>query len=68
MRASNPAVIPRNHKVQDALNFASENNDLTKIHDLLKVLKNPYVDNSKLANYQSVPKLGSEKYETFCGT
>ena len=68
MRASNPAVIPRNYKVQDALNFASENNDLTKIHDLLKVLKNPYVDNNKLANYQSVPKLGSEKYETFCGT
>ena len=68
MRSSNPAIIPRNHNVEDSLKAASENNDLTKIQDLLKALQNPYIEDSKLSNYQSAPKLGGKKYKTFCGT
>ena len=40
MRPENPLVIPRNHKVEEALSAATNNNDLTKIHKLLKVLQN----------------------------
>ena len=68
MSLSNPAVIPRNHNVEDALNSASEDNDLTKVHDLLKILQKPYDYNLQFGSYQSVPNLDSEKYKTFCGT
>ena len=68
MRLSNPVIIPRNHKVESALKAATESNDLTKIQDLLKALQNPYKEDFKLSSFQSVPKLGGEKYKTFCGT
>jgi uncharacterized protein YdiU (UPF0061 family) len=68
MRSANPLVIPRNHKVEEALNAATTNNDLIEIHNLLKVLKNPYKNSSKIANYQSSPPPSNEIYKTFCGT
>ena len=42
MHDVNPLVIPRNHLVEEALKNATENDDLTKVQDLLKVLQNPY--------------------------
>ena len=39
MRNSNPIVIPRNHKVEEALNAANENN-LELLENLLIVLEN----------------------------
>ena len=68
MRPENPLVIPRNHKVEEALSAATNNNDLTKIHKLLKVLQNPYKNNSEIADYQYAPLPSNEKYKTFCGT
>ena len=68
MRLANPLVIPRNHKVEEALNAATTNNDLMKINNLLKVLKNPYKNSPEIANYQSPPSPNNEKYKTFCGT
>ena len=37
MRAANPAVIPRNHRVEEALAAAEERDDLSLLHDLLAV-------------------------------
>ena len=68
MRSANPLVIPRNHKIEEALAAAANNNDLIQIHNLLKVLKNPYNNSSEIANYQSPPSPSNEKYKTFCGT
>ena len=68
MRSANPLVIPRNHKVEEALYAATTNNDLIEIHNLLKVLKNPYKNSSEIANYQSSPPPSNEIYKTFCGT
>ena len=68
MRSANPLVIPRNHKVEEALYAATTNNNLMEIHNLLKVLKNPYKNSSKIANYQSSPPPSNEIYKTFCGT
>jgi len=68
MRSANPLVIPRNHKVEEALDAAVNNNDLVKIHNLFNVLKNPYKKNSETINYQSPPSTINEKYQTFCGT
>jgi len=68
MRSTNPLVIPRNHKVEKALNAAATDNDLIQIHNLLKVLKNPYKNSPEIANYQSSPPPSNKIYRTYCGT
>src|SRR5206468_4008859 len=35
MRAVNPAIIPRNHRVEEALSAAEERDDLSVLHRLL---------------------------------
>ena len=55
MRKVNPLVIPRNHLVEDALKHATKINDLSKINELLKILKKPYERVSATSNYQTVP-------------
>ena len=67
MRSINPTVIPRNHKVEEALKSANENN-FELFHDLLKVLKSPYNYNADLSDYQKPAPRTDEKYQTFCGT
>ena len=42
MRAVNPAVIPRNHRVEEALSAAEERDDLSVLHRLLAALASPY--------------------------
>ena len=61
---SNPAVIPRNHRVEEAL-AAAENGDLTVTNNLLAALRNPYKDSEF---YSRPTELNSCKYQTFCGT
>ena len=68
MHEANPLVIPRNHLVEEALNSATENNDLTKVKELLKILKDPYKNKSNTDYYQSTPTPGKERYKTYCGT
>ena len=68
MYEANPLVIPRNHLVEEALNAATENNDLTKVKELLKILKDPYKNKSNIDHYQSTPIPGKERYKTYCGT
>ena len=68
MHEANPLVIPRNHLVEEALNAATENNDLTKVKELLKILKDPYKNKSNTDYYQSTSTPGKERYKTYCGT
>jgi uncharacterized protein YdiU (UPF0061 family) len=67
MRANNPAVIPRNHKVEQVLDAAA-NGDLKPLKDLLTALQEPYENRSDLESYQSPPKPEDRVYQTFCGT
>ena len=67
MRNTNPAVIPRNHKVEEALNAATSG-DLKPCHDLLAVLRRPYNYCDAPKAYQSPPATGEQVYQTFCGT
>ena len=67
MRKVNPLVIPRNHLVEEALKYATEMNDLNKVHELLKVLQNPYDSISTTSECQLTPPL-EENYVTYCGT
>ena len=67
MRAANPAVIPRNHRVEEALSAAEDRDDLSVLHQLLAALESPYDAGLHLAGYQEAPP-DDRNYRTFCGT
>jgi serine/tyrosine/threonine adenylyltransferase len=67
MRAVNPAVIARNHRVEEALSAAEEQDDLSVLERLLAALALPYEAAAGLAPYQE-PPLDDGSYRTFCGT
>jgi uncharacterized protein YdiU (UPF0061 family) len=67
MQNSNPAVIPRNHRVEEALEAAVEQGDYSVMEKLLNVLSNPYAHSVEQAEYCTVPE-STTPYRTFCGT
>ncbi|MCM0648548.1 YdiU family protein [Clostridium swellfunianum] len=67
MRKSNPSVIPRNHRVEEAIS-AAENGDFSVMHKLLKVLTCPFSYSTEHAEYASLPPKTNKRYRTFCGT
>ena len=67
MKSNNPIVIPRNHKVEEALDEANKGS-LDKMKKLLAILKNPYSYQNNIEEYQAPAPLSNEKYQTFCGT
>ena len=67
MKKNNPIVIPRNHKVEEALTEAN-NGNLEKMKKLNDILKNPYSNQVDIAEYQVPAPMSNEKYQTFCGT
>ncbi|AJS58462.1 protein adenylyltransferase SelO [Paenibacillus sp. IHBB 10380] len=68
MRNSNPALIPRNHRVEDALEAAVKQGDYSVMERLLNVLSSPYAHLPEQADYSTLPALSSHPYRTFCGT
>ncbi|MGG3837717.1 YdiU family protein [Paenibacillus dendritiformis] len=68
MRDSNPAVIPRNHRVEEALEAAVEQGDYSVMERLLAVLANPYAYSPEQAEYATLPEPSACPYRTFCGT
>jgi len=67
MRSVNPLVIPRNHKVEEALTAANDN-DLNLLKKLIKILNNPYQNQKNISDYQIPISPSEQKYKTFCGT
>jgi serine/tyrosine/threonine adenylyltransferase len=67
MRSTNPRVIPRNHRVEEALAAAGEG-DFAVMHRLLGVLARPFQDDERHLPYVHPPEPGGEAYRTFCGT
>jgi uncharacterized protein YdiU (UPF0061 family) len=68
MRQSNPVVIPRNHRVEEALAAAVDSGDLCPMHRLLEALAKPFEDNPEKQGYRDRGPLNCEPYQTFCGT
>ena len=68
MRDSNPAVIPRNHRVEAALEAAVEQGDYSVMEQLLDVLSNPYAHTPEQADYSTLPEQSTSPYQTYCGT
>ncbi len=67
MRSANPAVIPRNHRVEATLAAAVEG-DLGPLDALLRVLDSPWEDAPDSLAYRSPPEPHEVVHQTFCGT
>ncbi|MFD1737820.1 YdiU family protein [Bacillus salitolerans] len=68
MQSSNPAVIPRNHRVEEALEAAVERGDFSVMERLLTALSNPYEYTQEKADYCTLPPDSDRPYRTYCGT
>ncbi len=68
MNTRNPAVIPRNHRVEEALEAAVERADFTVMEKLLGILSQPYQDPPEQAGYRLPAPPSAQPYRTFCGT
>ena len=68
MRRHNPAFIPRNHKVEEALTAATIHGDLSVLEKLLDVITQPFVYDRQLPEFSTPPAPGEHVYQTFCGT
>jgi uncharacterized protein YdiU (UPF0061 family) len=68
MRALNPAYIPRNHRVQEVIESATDRGDLEPLERLLTVVSRPFEDHLELAEYRNPPAAHEVVQQTFCGT
>jgi uncharacterized protein YdiU (UPF0061 family) len=68
MQTLNPAVIPRNHKVEEALAAASIHGDLAPFQRLLSILQTPFDSRVEGDGYCQPAPAEAPPYRTFCGT
>ena len=61
---ANPAVIPRNHKVEEALTAATKG-DMAPFHALLSAIQHPFTEAEP---YMLPAPTGFGTYVTYCGT
>jgi len=65
MRRANPAFIPRNHRVEEALSAAVERVDYTPFTTLLNVVSRPFDDQPEFAAFAQPAPEGQGRYQTF---
>jgi uncharacterized protein YdiU (UPF0061 family) len=68
MRLVNPAVIPRNHLVEEAIIAATKNDDFSVFENLVAVLEKPFDDQPEGSKYLLPPRDDQVVQATFCGT
>lgn len=67
MSRANPAFIPRNHRIEEVIQSAL-NEDMTPFHRLKKVLATPYENQPDASDLSRAPLPDEEIEATFCGT
>ena len=67
MKNNNPSIIPRNHRVEEALEAAVTNGDYSVMEKLLEVLANPYAYSTDQEEYCVPPAPTNRPYRTFVG-
>jgi serine/tyrosine/threonine adenylyltransferase len=68
MRGVNPAVIPRNHRIEQVIKAATERQDFGPFAELSAVLSQPYRSVEGFESYADPPKPSERVLRTFCGT
>lgn len=67
MEKNNPVFVPRNFKVEEALDSAV-NGDFSPFNSYLNLLKAPYEIHPKMSEFLYSPVGFDSEYMTFCGT
>lgn len=69
MRTSNPAIIPRNHRVEEAIEAAVSRQDYSLTEELVAAVQNPYEASSDQLQFAAPPNDEQARaYKTYCGT
>ena len=68
MRQVNPAVIPRNHRIEQVIEAAVERQDFDPFVRLSEVLSQPYRLDEGFESYAEAPQPAERVRQTFCGT
>ncbi len=67
MKALNPILIPRNHRIEEAIQ-AAYRNDFVPFHRLADALTKPFKENPDYADLEAAPLPHERVENTFCGT
>ena len=68
MRLANPAFVPRNHRVAQAIEAAVRRDDFGPFETLVRVLGRPYEDQPEFMHLADPPRPEERVLQTFCGT
>lgn len=68
MKRANPAIIPRNHRIEEAITAATTDGDFSFFHRFTEVLETPFEVSGDFAAYTTPPERHEEVRQTFCGT
>jgi uncharacterized protein YdiU (UPF0061 family) len=67
MDSTNPAVIPRNHIVENAISQAGNDGNMVPLYEMIEAQKEPYSDSAS-QYFKNPPEVIDENYKTYCGT
>ena len=67
MQAVNPVLIPRNHRVEEAIQAAYAG-DFGVFHRLMAAWAEPFAEREEFADLERAPREEEKVRETFCGT
>ena len=68
MQRTNPAYVPRNHRVEESIEAAVQDGDFGPFHTLHGVLGSPFQSQPDLDHYRRPPQPHERVQNTFCGT
>ena len=64
----NPIYIPRNHLVESLINEAVQENNFSKMKELLELVREPYKEKESKSYFSLPPKPEEVVTHTYCGT
>ncbi len=68
MQAANPILIPRNHRIEEAIQAVYQHGDYAPFHRLVDALAKPFEERAEYADLEQAPQPEEVVCETFCGT
>ena len=68
LQRTNPAVIPRNHRIEQAIEAATERQDFADFHRLNRILASPFQVTDEDLQWMAPPDPSERVCKTFCGT
>jgi len=68
MRRANPAIIPRNHRIEAVIRAAEDRGDFAPFREMLAALADPFGDRPEFLLYEQPPQPEERVLQTFCGT